>query len=854
MRIFSSVPDGLAYVFTALIGFAFLVLLYLLFDWLRLRRRMGQMDEQLATAERERARNARNLGSMERQKDILQEQLRKAHVERESLAHRLAETTGLLTAARDELAQRPASVEVRNAEISEIGDHDTTDEIPQSEVESEPQAQAIEEDNTIIQTLTAEPDAARHGLHAQTHEQVQVEQGTAKPQTQEIVVTGLNAELEDMRAFLDQQRRAALQIRSGQETQIAELQTQLQTLKTSYADLQSTVGQYEAQLSKQHAFMAAVPASATELEAKITALNTTLAEAESAVAQEREQTHNTIATLQQQLQAAQAQLAQAQAEMQAVQGRADTFEAQVHDLLTQAGTANSAIIERDALLVERESAIAKRDDALAERDAALAKLDAQLKAALAKSSTIELQATPAQTGNVPDASDAADLRQQLAERESGMLLLNSQVVKLQSRLMHANETLAQLQANGHSVSQTPTWSTLAMAQKEMVMPSEHDREHDADFESAKQIIAQRDARVFELEEALATHRSAAQTAQQDLESAKSLLSLRDAQVSELEERIADLREQTQQHAAEMDVANATLAERIETISELNQELDARDQGEPTTLAAPNNDEIAALKAELAANQQVISQLQEQLQQAKAASTSAKPSAKARQERNAQAAQLAELTIQIHEAQEKIAEKGEAVSALTDKLKAANRELEAAKLKMAEDGDEINVLYARLNALSEEAAAAPEPTPKQSKPKPKSPAWVSAAAEEEADSGDVSDEAEVEVEAATPKPSRVSRTSRTIPAPAPAVTPAEKKKPKVAKSVKSDRGGDDLEGLEGIGPIYAAKLRRAGVHSFKALAKAKPSQIEKIIKPKDWQKIDFAHWIAQAKARAKKSGE
>ena len=111
MRIFSSVPDGLAYVFTALIGFAFLVLLYLLFDWLRLRRRMGQMDEQLATAERERSRNARNLGSMERQKDILQEQLRKANVERESLAHRLAETTGLLTAARDELAQRPAPLE-----------------------------------------------------------------------------------------------------------------------------------------------------------------------------------------------------------------------------------------------------------------------------------------------------------------------------------------------------------------------------------------------------------------------------------------------------------------------------------------------------------------------------------------------------------------------------------------------------------------------------------------------------------------------------------------------------------------------------------------------------------------------
>ena len=65
MPMFSRVPDWLAYVFTALIVFAILVLIFLLIDWLRLRRQLAELSERLAMVTRERDRNIRTLGSMD---------------------------------------------------------------------------------------------------------------------------------------------------------------------------------------------------------------------------------------------------------------------------------------------------------------------------------------------------------------------------------------------------------------------------------------------------------------------------------------------------------------------------------------------------------------------------------------------------------------------------------------------------------------------------------------------------------------------------------------------------------------------------------------------------------------------
>lgn len=61
--------------------------------------------------------------------------------------------------------------------------------------------------------------------------------------------------------------------------------------------------------------------------------------------------------------------------------------------------------------------------------------------------------------------------------------------------------------------------------------------------------------------------------------------------------------------------------------------------------------------------------------------------------------------------------------------------------------------------------------------------------------------------------------------------------------------DPLIDIEGIGPVYAERLNRAGVFSFWQLANMTPEQVGEIIGPEAWQKIDAASWIAQARAMA-----
>lgn len=79
-----------------------------------------------------------------------------------------------------------------------------------------------------------------------------------------------------------------------------------------------------------------------------------------------------------------------------------------------------------------------------------------------------------------------------------------------------------------------------------------------------------------------------------------------------------------------------------------------------------------------------------------------------------------------------------------------------------------------------------------------------------------------------------------------------RKAKIAKADKADDSGEDkLTDIVGIGPAYAKRLNKEGIHTFKALAKLKPAQLQKLINPAKWQTLDFENWIEQAQDRAKK---
>jgi len=57
--------------------------------------------------------------------------------------------------------------------------------------------------------------------------------------------------------------------------------------------------------------------------------------------------------------------------------------------------------------------------------------------------------------------------------------------------------------------------------------------------------------------------------------------------------------------------------------------------------------------------------------------------------------------------------------------------------------------------------------------------------------------------------------------------------------------DDLTAIKGIGPKFAETLQTAGITTYAALAQLTPEELEQIVQPAGWQKVDFAEWIAQA---------
>ncbi len=57
--------------------------------------------------------------------------------------------------------------------------------------------------------------------------------------------------------------------------------------------------------------------------------------------------------------------------------------------------------------------------------------------------------------------------------------------------------------------------------------------------------------------------------------------------------------------------------------------------------------------------------------------------------------------------------------------------------------------------------------------------------------------------------------------------------------------DDLEAINGIGAVFAAKLNAAGIVNFEQLAATSPERIRDIINPEEWQKIEPEAWVSEA---------
>ncbi len=1049
MPMFSSLPDWVAYLFTALIIFAFLVLIYLLIDWLRLQRQMRKLREELEHVTRERDRNARIMGSMDRQKALLQDQVQKANDQVDTLTRRLAETTGLLSAARLELLSQteefvmPSDENLKTSEVSETSEVYTSDPLslledrtvtaPSLSSTLEPRA-----DGTPAVFLTAEPAAVQHGLHAQMppvesdqsaldlhaltaepaaaqHElggQVRVdptdEQGRAL--VAEIGLAGLQAELADLRVSLQQQTQTAQHLQAEKAAAVADLQTQLQSAQARYAEAQTALSQYETRLAQHHQ----QAAEASHAAPNVTTLVTQLSAAQASVAltdadllhlnevvrllsDELADSKASFGMARATVEELQRQLSEVRTAKATLENRTGSLEAQVHGLLSQVATTNSAIAERDGALhqLQRVAAESKPSklfahdrenpvrlaqisaheaaQALADRaelqqmrdriDALTAQLDtaqkdrdtrvAELTLKLADTQALFEDASAKLSLKSANLSDGGPVNaaENTSEHEAQLQALNSKIVTLQSRLAQANEALQQRETRlaevgahtGDPRSEFDPTSAVVAAREAAIAELKAqlgntktsldiasdavfardtqlaqlnlelkrlraelaalggvtvglaapitlaDGQVDADLQSAKTIIAHRDARVSEMEETLADLTEKHHALQVNFMGAEAIITQRDAQVYDLGERLAELEAQVAKHAADLDVANATLAERLTAISELNHELDASDQSSEETHTSSRAElnalqtTLAERETALAASRQAVADLTEQLTRAHDVGNA-----------------ISHIETQLHEAQTKIKTQSDAIAALTSKLRIANGELEQAQRRIAADSADINALYAQINAQVEAQAEM------QTQMQATAHAEASAKVQMELGGqpmGDFADESVAEpltwvpvtVDPATlvaGSPNRITKVGKaTIPnktlnapekperpskptkiekprksEPTEVITPAKKiasveKLTESAKPEKADKLSkeskpksktevDPLEEIVGIGQTYVGKLNKAGIRTFKGLAKSKPSQLERIIKPKDWQKIDFAGWIAQAKTKTK----
>lgn len=64
--------------------------------------------------------------------------------------------------------------------------------------------------------------------------------------------------------------------------------------------------------------------------------------------------------------------------------------------------------------------------------------------------------------------------------------------------------------------------------------------------------------------------------------------------------------------------------------------------------------------------------------------------------------------------------------------------------------------------------------------------------------------------------------------------------------------DQFQDITGIGQVFAKRLNDAGIYTFAQLSELSSERLHEIIQPQEWQSLDYAAWISQARALAQKS--
>lgn len=77
------------------------------------------------------------------------------------------------------------------------------------------------------------------------------------------------------------------------------------------------------------------------------------------------------------------------------------------------------------------------------------------------------------------------------------------------------------------------------------------------------------------------------------------------------------------------------------------------------------------------------------------------------------------------------------------------------------------------------------------------------------------------------------------------TPPAKRSMETQPATESPRS-DRLEAIKGIGPVFARRLRAAGIKTYQELANTPPDQIIEIVKAQPWQAVEPEQWIAEAR--------
>ena len=180
----------------------------------------------------------------------------------------------------------------------------------------------------------------------------------------------------------------------------------------------------------------------------------------------------------------------------------------------------------------------------------------------------------------------------------------------------------------------------------------------------------------------------------------------------------------------------------------------------------------------------------------------------------------------------------------DKTKAASGtpQIEASEIEAEGDADEAATRATGIAALAvEETAQEPEATAGETVV---AAVAVEAVEDEAAEDGAVAAEAveEVAVEEVADEEVVETRADDSVAAAVAAAAVAE-----TSTVTYRAEGVADLTVIKGIGPKFAETLNAAGITSYAALADTTPEQLQEIVQPAAWQKVDFEDWIAQASA-------